>query len=218
MTLDDRIKERKDRLSGMMDEKQAAAEELKQIESSMAKAVNKGAYDEYSAGDARKQYLEHRIKFLEEATSTFTIVDKEELSEAWREYLPQYKKQYEKAMKGYTAARKAFYKAFMDLMEVQDQGFKEREKLAGYLGKYAAPDGCTDGNIYFNEFPMPTLSSGNPERMDVRKLNKNIPDYLYFLLTNEISKADDEKVRAVSVLHRPMSCAAVMPNNYLVKP
>lgn len=155
--LEKREESRKARVKALEAEIAAARAEATEAANAAEKAARAGFLAEYNRKTSDKQAAEAREYVASAQLSTIQApeVTAAEAQEAWSNYRAGYEKDFQRNSDRLNKARAEFLAAFGDLLDLQSEGLRQREKLGGWLGIH--PDQATSGDAAFNQFPLQTM-------------------------------------------------------------
>lgn len=155
--LDKRSQGRQAREKALEAEITAARAEAVQAANEAEDAAKAGSLYEYNRKISEKQDAEAReyVAKAQLAEIQKPFVTAAEAQEAWRDYMVRYDKDFQRKSDRLNQTRAAFLAAFEDLLELQNEAFRQREKLGGWLGIH--PDVAAGGDHEYRQFPLQTM-------------------------------------------------------------
>lgn len=176
-------------------------ERIRETEAAAEKEVAADNIEKYKEHLREKEFFEAKRslakKQLEQIHAEYTS---ENVKAAWADYTADYGKIFDKKMSEYQKARKALYSSFMELVDLQNEGLKNREKCGRLIGKEEPEINLSnDYNSVYPEFRLPLLDTTRTGKTNNWRVQS--PDAVFFLESGIASDAEMDKYNSVLRLH-----------------
>lgn len=125
----------------------------------------------------------------------------EEGRAAWREYAGEYGKNFDRAQKALEKAKDDLRKAFMDLVEIQNEGLRVKEQIRKCVGSDDFADVRVD--MLPDAFQRSIAPPKDPNLSAGIAMYK-LPEYIYLLDRQMLTTEQSKKINAVARLRRPV--------------
>lgn len=116
----------------------------------------------------------------------------EEGRDAWREYAGEYNRNFERAQKALNKAQADLLKAWLDLVDLQNEGLQIREQIQTFVGSNSFADMKVNmlPNAYQRNINKPPVLVSTVAQLKV-------PEYIYFLDRDLLTKEQAEMINSV---------------------
>ena len=119
-----------------------------------------------------------------------------EVLPAWNKYASDYGKKFEKLLADYEKARHALFVMYMEIVDLQNEALRTRERCGYLMGVDPLPNNTTNGNEYFKKMRMRTLETGTPIEY-AGSIVKTTPDTAFFSSYGEVDRATADELGRV---------------------
>ena len=166
-------------------------------------AAKSGNEESYLQGLEDLKRLEAReyiqIKKMDQINRPWT---NEEVKDAWADYVADYNKQFEKAMKHYQSVKVSFADAYTAMVNLQNEALKVREMCGDFIGLLPEDTGGANEDPKYRMFaPMDTIPTSPVQRNMGTFIVPKPNDVEFFLNNNFIS---EDMVNSVVRRHKPL--------------
>lgn len=112
-------------------------------------------------------------------------LDEDTVVKAWNKYADDYGKKFDKMVSDYEKARHALYLQYIQIIELQNDALKMRERCGFLMGVQPLPDQFKNGDDHYKNLKMRTLSTScNPSNL----ILKTTTDLEFFSKYGEIDQ------------------------------
>lgn len=177
--------------------------DVEEISDQMKDSAVNNDIDRYTRLKEQKAMKENMAEIKEFQLSQIEDVSEEEIRSEWKKYSKQHDQDFEKAMDKVNKTKQAFLTAYRELLLLQNEGNRERNKLVSLLGYDTQTRTRPDGRGSYTTIDLAqTFPMKQIEKPDISRL-MDMASYRGTLCTPELAmylaKNHDSKAKAVVV-------------------
>ena len=186
----------------LKEEIEAQTAEKDAAEVAAQEAADNGDIDAYRQHKAEAEELETSI-FVKQAqlNKNGSSLKEEDVLKAWKKYAADYEKKFTKALSDYETARRGLYEKYMQVINLQNDALKTRERC-GFLLGMKPPASIMEYDSHYKNFKMRTLPYTPAPGLMYKGLAITSPETVFFMSSGEANEGMVDFFNDVLKLHK----------------